>query len=147
MTRMLPRNGALGRSFTAARRRAVWLSTWLQDRRRARQQPVAPSGPDAPTITSVSDAIWDATTPNWADLQVNFTFVHGASPVALIEMWLSLNSGAYVLLGTVASTATNYYHANACDLNGGDFNFKARYKNGGTLGPYSNVAHVYIGAI
>jgi len=119
----------------------------LQDRRRARQQPAAPATPNAPTITSISDAIWDATTVDWADLQVNFTFAHNGFPVALTEMWLSLNSGAYVLLGTVASTATNYYHANACDLNGGDFNFKARYKNGATLGPFSNVKHVFIGAV
>ena len=120
----------------------------MQDRRRSRQLPPAvPSEPSAPTITTISDALWDVTTPNWADLQVNFTFAHNGFPVALIEMWLSLNSGAYVLLGTVASTATNYYHANACDLNGGDFNFKARYKNGATLGPFSNVKHVFIGAI
>ena len=145
--RMLPIRGNRGRHLTPARRFHGWLATWLQDRRRARVPAAVPSGPNAPTITTISDALWDVTTPNWADLQVNFTFVHGGSPVALIEMWLSLNSGAYVLLGTVASTATNYYHANACDLNGGDFNFKARYKNGATLGPYSNVAHVYIGAI
>lgn len=145
--RRFPHQASRGRRWSPARRFRGWLATWLQDRRRARAAAAVPSGPNAPTLTSVSDAIWDGTTPDWADLQVFFSFVHGSFPVAQIEMWLSLDGGGYVLLGTVSSSATSYYHANACDLNGGDFNFKARYKNGGTLGPFSNVKHVFIGAV
>jgi len=143
--RTLPLQGARGRPWSAARRHSAWVATWLQDRRRARQQ--AASGPNAPTLTSISEPFWDVTTPNWADLEVYFTFVHGSLPVANIEMWVSVNSAAYVLLGTVASTASSYYYANACDLNGADFNFKARYKNGTTLGPYSNVLHIFIDTV
>lgn len=90
---------------------------------------------------------WDVTQPNWADITLNFTFVHGTSPVANLEVWKSLNGGAYTLLATVASTATGYYYALACGLSGGTFDFKARYKNGATLGPYSNVLRVDVTAI
>ena len=126
------------------RRRLGWLATWLEDRRRVRQQ-AGPPIPNAPTITAGTFQ-FDATQVGWADITLSFTFVHGNFPVANIEVWKSLNAGAYVLLVTVASTATGYYYALACDINGGTFDFKARYKNGATLGPFSNVYRVDIQA-
>ncbi len=134
--RKLPRSGA---RRLPERRFRGWLATWLQDRRRARQQPAAPT-PNAPTITSGSYT-WDVTTVGWADITLNFTFVHGTFPVATIEIWQSLNGGAYSLLATVASTATSYYYALATNTNA-TFDFKMRYVNGGTVGPYSNVYRV-----
>jgi hypothetical protein len=125
-----------------ARRRLAWLATWLQDRRRA-QQATLPPVPNAPTITSGTFQ-YDATQVNWADITLAWTFVHGTFPVANIEVWKSLNGGAYALLATVASTATGYYYALACDINGGTFDFKARYVNGGTIGPFSNIYRVDI---
>lgn len=102
-----------------------------------------PATPNAPVITAV-DGEWGVTQANWADIDLTFTFVHGTYPVASIEIWKSFNGGAYVLLATVPSTDTSYHYALACDLSGGAFDFKARYVNGGTVGPYSNVYHLEV---
>ena len=128
----------------SVRRRLAWLATWLQDRRRA-QQATLPPVPNAPTITSGSYA-FDVTQAGWADITLAFTFVHGTFPVANIEVWKRLNGGAYLLLVSVASTATGYYYALACDINGGTFDFKARYVNGATIGAFSNVYRVDVAA-
>ena len=96
-------------------------------------------------MTSGSYA-WDVTQVGWADITLSFTFVHGNFPVANIEVWKRLNGGAYSLLATVASTATSYYYALACGVSGGTFDFKARYVNGATLGPFSNVLRVDVSA-
>ena len=125
--------------------RRAWLATWLQDRRRARQQ-AAPPTPNAPTMTG-SSFTFDATQLNWADITLGWTFVHGTFPVASIELWQSLNGGGYTLLVTGPSNGVGYYYALACDINGGTFDFKTRYKNGATLGPFSNVRRVDISAI
>ena len=125
--------------------RRAWLATWLQDRRRARQQP-APPTPNAPTINSGTYA-FDVTQVGWADITLAWTFMHGTFPVANLELWKRLNGGSYVLLATVASTATGYYFSLACDSNGGTFDFKTRYKNGTTLGPFSNVFRVNVAAL
>ena len=124
------------------RRRLSWLATWLQDRRRA-QQATLPPVLNAPVITSGTYQ-YDVTQAGWADITLSWTFVHGTFPVATIEVWKSLNAGAYSLLATVASTATGYYYPLACDVNGGTFDFKTRYKNGPTIGPFSNVYRVDI---
>jgi hypothetical protein len=143
--RRFPHESRRARRWTAARRFRGWLATWLQDRRRDRQQP-PPETPNAPVLTG-HDVSWDVTTPNWADIEVYFTFAHGTFSVANLEVWLSVNLGAYALLATIASTATSYAHTEACDLNGGTFDFKLRYQNGATLGPYSNVLRVDVAAI
>ena len=125
-----------------ARRRLAWLAMWLQDRRRARAA-AQPATPNAPVIT-FGWVNWDGTQPGWADIDLGWTFVHGSFPVATIELWKSVNGGAYSLLVTVASTASGYYYALACDINGGTFDFKTRYVNGGTVGPFSNIYRVDI---
>ena len=143
--RKFPVSGARGRPMLFARRRLAWLATWLEDRRRARQQAAALT-PNAPTMTGGSYT-YDVTQAGWADITLSWTFVHGSFPVANIEVWKSLNGGAYSLLATVASTATGYYYALACDINGGTFDFKTRYKNGATLGPFSNIFRVDVAAL
>ena len=143
--RKLPRSGALGRPLSWAHRRFAYLATWLQDRRRARQQ-AAPPTPNAPVMTGAS-ATYDVTQTGWADITLSWTFVHGTFPIATIEVWKSVNGGAYALLVGGGSTASAYYWALACDINGGSFDFKARYKNGATLGPFSNVLHLDVAAI
>ena len=120
--------------------RRAWLATWLQDRRRARQQ-AAPPTPNAPVMTGGSFT-YGATQTNWADITLSWTFVHGTFPVANIEVWKSVNAGAYTLLVGMPSNGVSYYYALACDINGAAFDFKARYKNGATLGPFSNVWHL-----
>ena len=125
--------------------RRAWLATWLQDRRRGRQQ-AAPPTPNAPVMTG-SSFTYDATQLNWADISTYWTFVHGTFPLANIELWKSLNGGAYTLLVGMPSNGVSYYYALACDINGGTFDFKTRYKNGATLGPFSNVLRVEISAV
>ena len=78
---------------------------------------------------------------------MNWTFVHGTFPLAFIELWTSLNGRAYTLLVAMPSNGVSYYYALACDINGGTFDFKTRYKNGATLGPFSNVLRVDISAV
>lgn len=90
---------------------------------------------------------FDTTQAGWADITVSWTFVHGTFPVATIELWKSLNGGAYVLLVAGSSTASAYYYALACDINGGTFDFKTRYRNGSTLGPFSNVLRVDVSGV
>ena len=90
---------------------------------------------------------FDVTQAGWADITLNWTFVHGTFPVANLELWKSLNGAAYGLLVTVASTATGYYYALACGNIGGTFDFKTRYQNGATLGPFSNVLRVDVAAV
>ena len=90
---------------------------------------------------------YGVTQPGWADISVYWTFVHGTFPLASIELWQSLNGGGYTLLVTGPSNGAGYYYALACDINGGTFDFKTRYKNGATLGPFSNVLRVDVSAV
>ena len=133
------------RNLLANWTRRAWLATWLQDRRRARQQ-AAPPTPNAPVMTG-SSFTYNVTQLNWADISIYWTFVHGTFPLASIELWQSLNGGGYTLLVTGPSNGAGYYYALACDINGGTFDFKTRYKNGATLGPFSNVLRVDISAV
>ena len=122
--------------------RRAWLATWLQDRRRARHQ--AGSAPNAPVATSAGFG-WNLTQAGKADVWINWTFAHGGFPVASIEVWANPDSGGYLLLGTVASSAVTFYDAMASDSEC-SFDFKLRYVNGGTLGPFSNVLHLDVSA-
>lgn len=60
----------------------------------------------------------------------------GVHPVATLEVWQRVFSGADFLLDTVASNAGYYYQALAC-TNETTFYFKVRYRNGATVGPFS----------
>src|ERR1041385_801027 len=101
--RKFPLSAARGRPMSFARRRLAWLATWLEDRRRARVA-AQPATPNAPVITAAA-VMWGATQGGWGDVNLTWTFVHGTFPVATIELWQSVNGGAYSLLVTVASTA------------------------------------------
>lgn len=115
--------------------RKAWLAISLQERRRARQSVTAT--PNAPVITT-GGYQWDVTTPGWADLWINWTFAHGTCPVASLEIWLSSGGGAFALFATVTSTAWFFEYLEATNTTT-VFQFKLRYRNGGTLGPFSNV--------
>jgi hypothetical protein len=117
-----------------------WLATWLQDRRRSRQQP-APT-PNAPEING--GGYEDGTTESgWWDVFIDWSFNHGGFPVATMEVWLSTDGGAFTLWATVSSDAPGYYYPLAAD-NERTFDFKVRYRNGATVGPFSNVYQINI---
>lgn len=118
--------------------RKAWLAISLQERRRARQSVAAT--PNAPVITA-GTCEWDITTAGWADVSIAWTFAHGSFPVALLELWLSVNGGAFASWDTFTSTVTNYTYAEATH-SGASFRFQLRYRNGATLGPFSNVYQV-----
>jgi len=128
----LPLLGSRGKRWSPARRFQGWLATWLQDRRRARQV-VAPA---APVITT-GGFEWGASAVDWADLWVDWTFAHGSWPVASLEVWLSVDYGAYALVVTLASTESGYYYPLATNTEL-PHTFKVRYRNGATVGPFSN---------
>lgn len=119
-----------------------WVALYLQERRekRAAADVAGPPSPAAPVITGGS-VNWDVTTLGWADVDFTYTFVYGTYPVANLEVWLAKQSAGYVynLLTTIASTTGGHFvqtnASNATDT----FLYKMRYKNGGTLGPFSNV--------
>ena len=130
--RKFPLNRVRGRHWTPARRFRGWLALWLQDRRRSRQSPPVPA---APVIIS-GGFEWDATTPGLADVWLDWSFDHGAAPVASLEVWFNIDHGADTLLVTLASTETGYYYAEATNTEH-SYYFKVRYRNGETLGPFS----------
>lgn len=114
-----------------------WLATWLQDRRRSRQQPASVPTPNAPEI--IGGGYEDGTTESgWWDVFFDWSFDHGSFPVATMEVWLSIDNGAFALLATVPSDYPGYYYPMATDSER-RFDFKARYRIGTTVGPFSNV--------
>ncbi len=137
----LPKSGGT-RRWSVARRFQGWLATWAQDRRRSRQQPAQSPTPNAPEITGggYEDG---ATETGWWDVFIDWTFDHGSSPVASMEVWLSTDSNPFVLWSTVSSAAPGYFYPLASNTER-LFEFKVRYRNGATIGPFSNVYQINI---
>ena len=119
--------------MTRGQRRA-WLALEEQNRRRKRQAALVPQ-PNAPVIVSGGYG-WNLTLGGFADVWIDWTFVHGSFPVATIEVWVN-EYGDYYLLNAVASTTTHNNFPAATDTDA-DVRFKVRYVNGGTVGPFSN---------
>ncbi len=140
--RKLPQTGVRGRPLSSAQRFRGWLATWLQDRRRKRQQPAPALIPNAPDIVG-GDPQWEATTPGWWDVYIDWVFDHGNFPQADMEVWLSINNGPFYHHYTVPSGDPGYYYENAADSET-TFDFKVRYTNGTTVGPFSNVYRIDI---
>ena len=71
------------------------------------------------------------------DVYIDWAFDHGGFPIAQMEVWVSLDNWDFNLLTTVASNDPGYYYALAAY---GEtlFRFKVRYRNGATVGPFSN---------
>lgn len=137
----LPKSSGTGRQWTVARRFQGWLATWAQERRRGRQQPVT-TPPNTPEING--GGYEDGTTePGWWDVFIDWSFAHGSSPVASMEVWLSTDGGPFTLWSTVSSDAPGYFYPLASN-NERLFEFKVRYRNGATVGPFSNVYQINI---
>jgi hypothetical protein len=60
---------------------------------------------------------YDVTPANGGDKTLGFTFVHWTFPAVSIEVGKGLNGSVPALLGTVASPATDYCCALACETN------------------------------
>lgn len=109
----------------------AWLCKQHQRRRRAAGALAAPE------ITGIS-LVWGATLPGWADVTLGLSFAHNGWPVATLEVWRTINGGAEALAGTVASSASSFVDGS---LANGEVTvaYRARYRNGAVLGPWSSV--------
>ena len=113
---------------------ATWTALYLQTRRRARAAGTLP--PLAAPVILGAVTQWDASVPGWADVTLTLAFNHGSWPVATLEIFWTLDGGAEGLAGTVASTATSFGHGSVTQGES-SLVYRARYRDGGTLGPFS----------
>ncbi|HEY9175021.1 MAG TPA: hypothetical protein VI136_22255 [Verrucomicrobiae bacterium] len=102
-----------------------------------RSNAVRPDDAIAPPEIVAGGFEWDATETGFADVWVDWTFNHAGHPVALIEFWARTGPD-FALVATVGSDAPGYYYASACETET-TFEIKVRYRNGATVGPFSNV--------
>lgn len=119
--------------------RNAWLAAWLQKRRRKR---AAAPQPNAPVITAGGFS-WDTTEAGFADVWVAWTFDHGTFPVATVELWVVTDGGPLTLLVTIPSTEVTFIYTGACTWEA-TFEFQVRYRDGATIGPFSNVYPVAV---
>jgi hypothetical protein len=130
------------KSWAAARRVQGWLTGWLQDRRRSRQETESPL--TAPVIHSGSFE-WGVSEPEYADVWFEWTFAHGSAPSASIEVWRRVNGEPYEPIATVPSSHASFYHSTAIREEA-QLTYKVRYRNGDMFGPFSNeyIIDVYL---
>lgn len=102
----------------------------------------APAPVAAPVIDESSYG-WNGGDPSYADIEIGFSFNHGSYPTASLEVWVSRDGGAFVLLATVDSFNSYFLYDHATE-NEASFDFKLRYVNGSVVGPFSNVMHVNV---
>ena len=102
-----------------------------------RSNAVRPDDATAPNAPVILDVQYngDGTEPGWADLTVSWSFAHGGFPTAQIEVWMSVDGNPFALLFTASSGVTSHFQPAATEI--AEVVFKARYRNGETLGPYS----------
>lgn len=104
---------------------------------------VRPDDAIAPPEIAGGNAEWESTEPGWWDVYIDWTFNHAGHPVAQIEIWQSINNGPFELRDTVTSEEVSHYYPMAAN-NETTFDFKVRYRNGATVGPFSNVYRIDI---
>lgn len=108
-----------------------------------RSNAVRPDDAIAPPEIAGGNAEWESTSPGWWDVYIDWTFNHAGHPVAQIEIWQSINNEPFELRDTVTSDEVSHYYPMAAD-NETTFDFKVRYRNGATVGPFSNVYRIDI---
>lgn len=104
--------------------------------------PYPPAQPNAPVITDGSYT-WEGSDPMVANVNLTFTFDVGSYPDASVEVWCARNGGDFVNLMAVDSFSGQVSYDHASD-NECYFDFKLRYVNGTTVGPFSDVFHLDI---
>ena len=115
----------------------TWWAMRSQKRRRERNAAV-PLVIPAPVLTSVQ-VMWDATTPNWADVLVGFSFDDPGLPEGEFEIYIAPGPGgtAFGFAGTIASTERSFRQNEVFnDQNG--VTYEIRYRSGDLIGPLSN---------
>jgi hypothetical protein len=110
----------------------AWTSWFLAERRRTR---LAWRTPAVPVILSAVTQ-WDASVVGWADVQLTLAFNHGPWPVATLEVFCIIDGGEEGPVGTVVSTATAFTHGSVAQGES-SLTYRARYRNGGVIGPVS----------
>jgi hypothetical protein len=104
----------------------------------------APVPPSDPSVTEAAYG-WYEGPPAYADIEVSFSFNPGSYPAANVEIWASRDGGVFVLIATKGSSDSSFYYSHATENEAG-FDFKVRYVNGATIGPFSNVLHLEVQA-
>ncbi len=102
----------------------------------------APAPVNAPYIIEAAFN-WNDEDPRSVHLEISFSFNHGSYPPASIEFWASRDGGEFEVLISVDSASGFFAYDNLCETMA-TFDFKARYVNGDTVGPFSNVLHLEI---
>jgi hypothetical protein len=110
-----------------------------------RSNAVRPDAGIAPPVITVSGYEWDATESGWADVSLDWTFDHAGQPMASMEVWRRLYTGALVFLGAVPSNYGWFYDPVATE-NEATFYYQLRYRNGATLGPFGAPFRVDVNA-
>ncbi len=137
--RILPQVAGPGRRVSRTGFLRTWEALYLQERRRLR---AAASDLRAPQLLAFGYDL-EASGPMTFDLWLDWSFDHGTLPAATIEIWLSLNLGEYALMDTVPSTDTHWVHT--FNFLGEDqYDVMVRYRDGGTVGPWSNVLETVV---
>jgi hypothetical protein len=121
--------------------RAWWAMRSQKRRRHSAGAP--PEPPPLPVVTlsngnySVSGGLVSST----FDISVD----HKTWPVASLEIWFSRNSTSnYAVLATVGSDAESFSHPAITDSEDILY-YKARYRNGDVLGPFSEQLEIDVG--
>src|SRR5436190_21748398 len=83
-----------------------WLAIWLQQRRRKR---AVPTTPNAPVITGSAWA-WNQTEEGFVDIYLEFTFEHGAFPVASFEVCEHDENNSDYVAATPQSDQISFWH-------------------------------------
>jgi hypothetical protein len=117
---------------SAKTRLRAWTNWFLTERRRLR---LAWRTPAVPVILSAVTQ-WDASVVGWADVQLTLAFNHGPWPVATLDVFCIIDGGEEGPVGTVASTATSFTHGSVAQGES-SLSYRARYRNGGVIGPVS----------
>ena len=111
-----------------------WVALFLQERRRYRAE--GGGVPAAPVITG-SAWEWGQTEAGWVDIYMEFTFDHGAFPVATLEVWAHDLNNADRVVAVLPSDQTSWWHNHVAE-DATTFYYRMRYVNGPVVGPFSN---------
>jgi hypothetical protein len=110
-----------------------WLAIWLQHRRRARKSAAVLPPMPIVTLSNGSYAPNGTAYDTSFDIDVN----HLTWIAADLEIWWSLNFLPFEFLASDSSETTHFVHTAAFEGEG-IATYKARYRNDGNVGEFSN---------
>ena len=82
---------------------------------------------------------WDATSLNWADVTVGFSFADSGFPEATFEIFIAPGPGGtdFAFSQTIPSTQRQFTQTEVFEDENG-VTYQLRYRNGDVVGPFSN---------